>query len=160
MVIRLFTLFTPFRSPGCGVSCTRSRGPKDTPVHDTPLYYFPRTFSTWPIFFWTFPALFSSLPSVSSLGFILIRIISRIVDRIFYESPARARKERQHAPQVSAGYCFPYLPCLPSAKRSGGEKRKLRWNDRTSPPRLRRSMWLRIASNMTFLPGPWNSWSF
>ena len=32
--------------------------------------------------------------------------ISRLVDRIFYESLTRARKERQIAPQASAGYCF------------------------------------------------------
>jgi len=30
------------RSPGCGVSCNRSRGPKDTPVHDTPLSLLPQ----------------------------------------------------------------------------------------------------------------------
>jgi hypothetical protein len=33
-------------------------------------------------------------------------IISKLVDRIFYESLAWARKERQIAPQASAGYCF------------------------------------------------------
>src|ERR1035437_4199640 len=30
--------------------------------------YFPRTFSTWPIFFWTIPAIFSSWPSASKSG--------------------------------------------------------------------------------------------
>jgi hypothetical protein len=30
-----------FQSPGCGVSCNRSRGPKDTPVHDTQLLLLP-----------------------------------------------------------------------------------------------------------------------
>jgi hypothetical protein len=34
-------------------------------------------------------------------------IISKLVDRIFYESLPRARKESQIAPQASAGYGFP-----------------------------------------------------
>ena len=32
------------------------------------LCYFSRTFSTWPIFFWTFPPTFSSWPSASKSG--------------------------------------------------------------------------------------------
>ena len=55
-----------------------------------------------------------------------IWIISKLVDRIFYESLPRARKESQIAPQASAGYCFPKSPHLTSANRSGGGKRKLR----------------------------------
>ena len=38
---------------------------------------------------------------------IKIWIISKLVDRIFYENLPRARKESQIAPQASAGYCFP-----------------------------------------------------
>jgi hypothetical protein len=35
-----------------------------------------------------------------------IRIISKMLDRIFYEGLARPRKARQIAPQASAGYCL------------------------------------------------------
>jgi hypothetical protein len=42
---------------------------------------------------------------IADIGY-FIRIISKLVDRIFYESLARARKERQIAPQASAGYFF------------------------------------------------------
>jgi hypothetical protein len=48
----------------------------------------------------------SSYPFGPMIGRNKIWIISKLVDRIFYESLARARKERQIAPQASAGYCF------------------------------------------------------
>ena len=50
--------------------CSLDREPQDGPAYDTPLSYFPRTFSTWPIFSCTLPAIFSSLPSASNLGFV------------------------------------------------------------------------------------------
>jgi hypothetical protein len=53
-----------------------------------------------------------------------IWIIFQFVDQIFCESLTRARKERQIAPQASAGYCSPNSPRLTSAKHSGGREKK------------------------------------
>src|ERR1035437_6584317 len=36
-------------------------------------HYFSRTFSTWPIFFWTFPPIFSTWPSASKSGLFVAR---------------------------------------------------------------------------------------
>jgi hypothetical protein len=52
----------------------------------------------------------------------------RFVDRIFYESPARVRKERSRSERDAASIggilLFITSPCLPSVKRSGaGEDR-------------------------------------
>jgi hypothetical protein len=49
---------------------------------------------------------------------------------------------------------------LNSAKHRGGGKRKLQGSDRTPPPQPRWDSRLMIASNMTFLPGPWNYLAF
>jgi hypothetical protein len=53
-------------------------------------------------------------------------IISKLVDRRIDESLASARKERQFAPQGSAGYPFSSTLCFPSEERSGGVKNNLR----------------------------------
>ncbi len=87
------------------------------------------------------------------------RIISKLVDRIFHESLAWARDERQIAPQASAGYCPPYLLCLPSAKPTGAGKKGPKDN-RTPPPQLRSNPCLMIASKMAFIPSPWNDRTF
>jgi hypothetical protein len=52
-------------------------------------------------------------------------VISQLVDLIFFEGLTRARKKRQIAPQASAGYPLSINPCLPSARRSRGGKRKV-----------------------------------
>ncbi|KPK85034.1 MAG: hypothetical protein AMJ94_19465 [Deltaproteobacteria bacterium SM23_61] len=56
----------------------------------------------------------------------LFWIIFKFVDRIFHENQnlPRARKERQIAPQASAGVCFPKSPRLTSAKHRGGREKK------------------------------------
>jgi hypothetical protein len=51
-------------------------------------------------------------------------IISKLVDRIFYEGLTRARKERQIAPQASAGYPLPINPLLAFRKAERGREKK------------------------------------
>ena len=45
-----------------------------------------------------------------------MRFISKLVDQVFKESLARARKERQIAPQASAGYSLAIYLLLPFRK--------------------------------------------
>ena len=87
------------------------------------------------------------------------RIISQFVDWIFYKNLARARKESQIAPQASAGCRLLYPPAGLPQSAAGAGKDKDRRNYRTPPPQPRRDTRLRIASNMTFLPSPWNNWT-
>jgi hypothetical protein len=52
------------------------------------------------------------------------RIISQFVDQIFTESLARARKERQIAPQASAGYPLSRNSLLAFRKTQRGRQKK------------------------------------
>jgi len=61
-------------------------------------------------------------------------IISKLLELIFYEGPTRARKERQLAPQASAGYPLSIDPtaCLP---QRGAGARKESFDEMTKHPR-------------------------
>jgi hypothetical protein len=48
----------------------------------------------------------------------------KLVDRIFYRGLTRARKERQIAPQASAGYPLPINPLLAFRKAERGWEKK------------------------------------
>jgi|GEM_PF-2747347 len=79
---------------------------------------------------------------------------SVLVDQIFKESLPRARKERQIAPQASAGYLLSINPLFTFRKEQRGRGNKASKKLQTYPPQLRRDMRLMIASKLTFLPGP------
>jgi hypothetical protein len=51
-------------------------------------------------------------------------IISKLVDRIFYEGLTRARKERRIAPQASAGYPLSINSLLAFRKTERGREKK------------------------------------
>jgi hypothetical protein len=51
-------------------------------------------------------------------------IISKLVDRIFYEGLTRARKERRIAPQASAGYPLSINSLLAFRKKERGREKK------------------------------------
>jgi hypothetical protein len=53
-----------------------------------------------------------------------MRIISKLVDRIFNESLSRSRKERQLAPQASAGYPLSINSLLAFHKAQRGCEKK------------------------------------
>ena len=55
---------------------------------------------------------------------------------------------------------FHNLPLLAFRKAQRGREKIGLEEKRTPPPQLRRDMRLRIASKMTFLPGPWNHLTF
>ena len=60
-------------------------------------------------------------------------IISKLVDRIFYGGLSRARKERQIAPQASAGCPPPINPPLAFRKRERGWKKKPSMKEPNAP---------------------------
>ena len=70
-----------------------------------------------------------------------------IVGQIFNETLPRARKERQIAPQASAGYPLSINSLLAVRKAERGRIKKLRTNSRTPSPQSGRDMCLMIASN-------------
>jgi hypothetical protein len=79
-------------------------------------------------------------------------------DHLFYESLARDRKEkvplragrRKHRRDIA----FHNLSLLAFRKAQRGREKIGSEEKRTPPPQPRRDMRLRIASKMTFLPGP------
>ena len=83
-----------------------------------------------------------------------MRVISKLVDQNFSQSTSRDRKERQVAPQASAGYVLSIN--FPLAFRKGWRRREKEASEKwqNSPPQTGRDMCLMIASKMTFLPGP------
>jgi hypothetical protein len=89
-----------------------------------------------------------------------IWFISKFVGQIFDESLPRARKERQIAPQASAGYSLSLnsLPAIRKAQR--GRDKKASEKSQTPPPESMKDMCLMVASKMTFLPGPRNHRAF
>ncbi len=56
-------------------------------------------------------------------GRIIFWIISKLVDRIFYEGLTRARKERQIVPQASAGYPLSINSLLAFRKTERGREK-------------------------------------
>jgi len=83
-----------------------------------------------------------------------IGFISKFVDQNLRESLPRDRKERQVAPQASAGYPFSInsRPFCRKAQRGREKKASEKWQN--SPPQFKKDMCLMIASKMTLLPGP------
>jgi hypothetical protein len=59
----------------------------------------------------------------------------KLVDRIFYRGLTRARKERQIAPQASAGYPLPINPLLAFRKAERGVGIES-FDERAEHPRL------------------------
>jgi len=55
---------------------------------------------------------------------LILRFISKLVDQFFTQSISRDRKERQVAPQASAGYPL-FIDSLPAFRKAqrGGEKK-------------------------------------
>ena len=87
------------------------------------------------------------------------RIISKLADRIFYESLARARNERQIAPQASvshfgiriADFGILFFQFAFRIQQSAFLM---------PPSQLRSNPCLMIASRMAFNPSPWNDRTF
>jgi hypothetical protein len=83
-----------------------------------------------------------------------IRFISKFVDQIFHQSLPRGRRERQIAPQASAGYALSRISLLGIRKAQRGRDKKASKKSQAPPPQVGRDRCLMIASKMTFLPGP------
>jgi hypothetical protein len=81
-------------------------------------------------------------------------LISELVDQNLSQSISRDRKERQLAPQASAGYALSINS--PLAFRKGRRRREKKASEKwqNSPPQIGKDMCLMIASKMIFLPGP------
>jgi hypothetical protein len=60
-------------------------------------------------------------------------IISKLVDRIFYEGLTRARKERRIAPQASAGYPLSINSLLAFRKTERGREKKASMKSQNTP---------------------------
>ena len=74
-----------------------------------------------------------------------------------WQGPGRkGRLRRKHRRDID----FHNLPLLAFRKAQRGREKIGSEEKRTPPPQLRRDMRLRIASKMTFLPGPWDKRSF
>jgi hypothetical protein len=91
------------------------------------------------------------------IDFKYLWIISQFVDQIFCESLTRARKERQIAPQASAGYCFPNCPCLTSAKHSGGREKKSSMRLQDTPATAKKGQLPHDCKQYDFPSGPLQS---
>jgi hypothetical protein len=61
------------------------------------------------------------------------RIISKLVNRIFYEGLTRARKERRIAPQASAGYPPSINSLLAFRKKERGREKKASMKSQNTP---------------------------
>jgi hypothetical protein len=88
------------------------------------------------------------------------RIISKLADQIFNETLPGARKERQLAPQASAGYPLSINSRLAIRKVERGHDQKASEKWQTPPPQSGRDMRLMIASNPAkagFSSGPLES---
>jgi hypothetical protein len=83
--------------------------------------------------------------------------ISQFVDPIFCESLTRARKERQIAPQASAGYCFPNSPRLTSAKHSGRREKKSSMRPPDTPATAKKGQLPHDCKQYDFPSGPLES---
>jgi hypothetical protein len=81
-------------------------------------------------------------------------IISQFVDQIFCESLTRARKERQIAPQASAGYCFSNSPRVTSAKHRGGREKKFSMRPQHTPAAAKRGQVPHDCKQYDFPSGP------
>jgi hypothetical protein len=68
--------------------------------------------------------IFRGLAPRSTAIYYQTRLISKLVDQIFGESLPRARKERQIAPQASAGYPLSINSPLPIRKAQQGRDNK------------------------------------
>jgi hypothetical protein len=62
--------------------------------------------------------------NVQDFGANQLRIISKLVDQIFYEGLTRAREERRIAPQASAGYPLSINSLLAFRKKERGQEKK------------------------------------
>jgi hypothetical protein len=83
-----------------------------------------------------------------------IWIISQFVDQIFCQSLTRARKERQIAPQASAGYCFPNCLRLTSSKHSGGREKKPSMTPQDTPATAKKGQPPHDCKQYDFPSGP------
>jgi len=82
------------------------------------------------------------------------RFISKLVDQIYHETLTRDRKERQIAPQASAGDSLSRNFPLDFRKAERAWEKKASEKEPNPPPPLRGDKCLMIASKMPFLPGP------
>jgi len=83
-----------------------------------------------------------------------MRFISKLVAQIFTARLPRARKERQIAPQASAGYPPSIDSPLAFRKAERGQDKKAAEKYQEPPPQVGKDICLMIASKMNFLPGP------
>jgi hypothetical protein len=80
--------------------------------------------------------------------------------KFFPKACQKAWKERQLAPQASAGYplSLKSLPVIRKAQRGRDQKASKKWQN--PPPLVGRDICLMIASKMAFLLGRWNRRKF
>jgi len=79
------------------------------------------------------PNLVKTFPFPACIIFKKFRFISKLVDQIFNENLPRARKERQIAPQASAGYPLSINPLLAFRKPQRGRGNKASKKLQTPP---------------------------
>jgi hypothetical protein len=77
-----------------------------------------------------------------------------LVDQNFNKNRPRARKEREIAPQASAGVPLCIKILLAFRKKQRRLEKKASEKAEDPPPQVKRELRLMIASKMTFLSGP------
>jgi hypothetical protein len=97
---------------------------------------------------------------LAEISSIIFWFISKLVGQIFDESLPGVRKERQIAPQASAGYPLSVNSLLAIRKAQRGRDKKASEESQNPLPQLGRDMRLMIASNPAkagFSSGPLKS---
>ena len=124
---------------GWGISPSTDRSAFIDPSPDTPLpAQAPRVRS-------------KGLGQMGSTFFSTLLVLLQIIGQTFYENLPKARKERQIAPQASAGYPLSINSLPAIRKASDGVLRKLERNSRRRLRELGRDICLTVAANLAFL---------